>query len=74
MKFILIAVAVYFALLAPANAYIGPGMGAGAVAVVVGIVGAIFLAIFAVLFYPIRRLLKKLKAPKTEEAEKTTKQ
>ena len=45
----------------PALAYIGPGLGAGAIAVVFGVIGSIFLAIFAVLYYPIKRALKKRK-------------
>lgn len=44
-----------------AAAYIGPGVGAGALAAVVGVIGSIFLAIVAVLYYPIKRMLKKKK-------------
>lgn len=42
-----------------AQAYIGPGMGAGVVAAVFGIVGSIFIGIFAVVFYPIKRALRR---------------
>ncbi len=45
-----------------AQAYIGPGVGAGALAAVVGVIGSIFLAIFALVFYPIKRMLKARKA------------
>lgn len=45
-----------------AMAYIGPGMGAGALAAVVGVLGSIVLAIFAVVWYPIKRMLKGRKA------------
>jgi hypothetical protein len=41
-----------------AQAYIGPGVGAGAVAAVLGVLGSIFLAIVAVLYYPIKRMMK----------------
>lgn len=51
-----------------ASAYIGPGMGAGALAAVVGVVGSILLAVFAVLWYPIKRMLK---GSKTKPASKT---
>jgi hypothetical protein len=44
-----------------AEAYIGPGVGAGAIAAVVGVLGSIFLALFAVIYYPIKRMLKKRK-------------
>lgn len=59
-----------FALLpAAAQAYIGPGVGAGALGAVVGVIGAVFLAIFAVLWYPIKRMLKGKKKP--AQADKT---
>ena len=52
-----------------AYGYIGPGMGAGALASVVGIVSALFLGIFAVLYYPIKRLIKKRRGGTPLEAE-----
>ena len=53
----------------PAQAYIGPGMGAGAIAVVLGILAAIVMGFFAVLWYPIKRFLKKRKAAKEMVSE-----
>lgn len=56
----------------PAYAYVGPGLGAGTIAAVLGIIGSIFLALFAVIYYPIKRLLKKWKKKQpsvTEEPE-----
>lgn len=50
----------------PAAAYIGPGVGAGTVAVVLGVVASILMAFVAILWYPIKRLLKKKPAPKPE--------
>ena len=41
----------------PASAYIGPGMGGGVTAAVLGVVGAILLALFGILYYPIKRML-----------------
>ena len=46
----------------PAYAYLGPGMGAGTIAVTLGIIGSIFLALFAVIYYPFKRMLKRRKA------------
>ena len=46
---------------APAAAYTGPGLGAGVIAVVIGFFASIFVALFAVVWYPIKRLLKKSK-------------
>jgi TM2 domain-containing membrane protein YozV len=45
-----------------AEAYIGPGVGAGAFAAVMGVLGSIFLAIVGVIYYPIKRMLKRKKS------------
>lgn len=44
-----------------ASAYIGPGLGAGVVSVILGLLASILLAIFAIFWYPIKRLIKKLR-------------
>ena len=54
-----------------AHAYIGPGMGVGALGVVIGFVLSIFLAILAIFWYPIKRLVKKFK--KDDKATKDIK-
>lgn len=46
---------------APALAYVGPGLGAGAVAVTLGVLGSIVTGILGVIYYPIKRVIKKLK-------------
>lgn len=57
-----------------ATAYIGPGVGAGAIAAVLGVIGSIFLAIVAVAYYPIKRMLKgKNKSAKTTSGDKPAK-
>lgn len=53
----------------PAHAYIGPGAGAGTIAVVLGVIAAFFLALFAILWYPLKRLIKKFK-PSAKKAPK----
>lgn len=55
-----LALAILMIVLQPvaAQAYIGPGVGLGAIGSVLGVIGAIFLALFAVIFYPLKRLLK----------------
>ena len=45
----------------PASAYTGPGMGGGVFAAVLGVVGALLLALFGILYYPIKRMLKNRK-------------
>jgi hypothetical protein len=46
-----------------AHAYIGPGAGAGTIAVVLGILSSIFLAFVGIVWYPIKRLFRKRKVP-----------
>ena len=57
----------------PVFAYIGPGIGAGVVAIVVGFIASIFLAVFAVLWYPLKRLFGRRKKRRlvTEPAEES---
>jgi hypothetical protein len=51
---------------APAYAYVGPGVGAGTIAVVFGILSSIFLAFVGIIWYPIKRLIKGRKASKEQ--------
>lgn len=49
-----------------AEAYIGPGVGAGVIATVLGVLAAIVMAFVAVLWYPLKRLFKRKAAPAPE--------
>ncbi|MEE4349488.1 MAG: hypothetical protein V2J26_04605 [Pacificimonas sp.] len=51
-----------FTIAAPAQAYVGPGMGLGAIGAVLGAIGAIVLAILGLVWYPVKRALKRRKA------------
>ena len=42
----------------PVHAYIGPGAGAGTIAVVLGVIASIVLAFFAIIWYPVKRYFK----------------
>ena len=48
----------------PSHAYIGPGMGGGVIAAVIGFFAAILLGLWGILYYPIKRALKKRKDKK----------
>ena len=48
-----------------AQAYVGPGLGLGTLAVVVGVIGSVLLAVFAIVWYPLKRMLTKRK-PRTK--------
>ena len=43
----------------PSYAYIGPGMGGGVIAIVIGFFAAFFLALWGILYYPVKRALKR---------------
>ncbi|MFS2109665.1 hypothetical protein ACCC88_08260 [Sphingomonas sp. Sphisp140] len=44
-----------------AQAYTGPGLGLGAVGVAFGLIGSILLAIVSVVWYPVKRLVRRLR-------------
>ena len=46
----------------PALAYGGPGLGLGAISTAFGVLGAIFLGIIALLWYPFKRLIRRIRA------------
>lgn len=43
------------------HAYIGPGMAGGIIAAIFGIILAIIIGFIGILYYPIKRFLKKIK-------------
>ncbi|WHU02643.1 hypothetical protein [Sphingomonas sp. NIBR02145] len=51
------------ALTAPlaAQAYTGPGLGLGAIGVAFGLIGSILLAIVSVVWYPVKRLVRRIR-------------
>jgi hypothetical protein len=54
------AVLVAFSAAAPAHAYLGPGVGLGAIGTALGVIGSIVLGLFTVVWYPLKRLIRKL--------------
>lgn len=53
----------------PAQAYIGPGLGAGTIGVILGLVGSVLIAVFAFFWYPIKRTFKKWTSSGDESLE-----
>ena len=51
----------------PAAAYVGPGAGISVLGSLLGILATIFVAIGAILFWPIRKMMKRRKARKETE-------
>jgi hypothetical protein len=54
-----------------AFAYIGPGMTGGVFAATIGIIVAIFAVLFGLIWFPIKRLLKRRKEQKVLESDKS---
>jgi hypothetical protein len=44
-----------------AQAYSGPGVGLGAIGVVLGILGSVFLMTVSLIWYPVKRLIRSLR-------------
>jgi hypothetical protein len=59
--FSLMATALLLAAPQSLGAYIGPGAGIAAIGTVIALIGGILLAILAFLWYPVKRLLAKIK-------------
>lgn len=68
---IIIIVFITLMLAAPqvADAYIGPGAGIAAIGTVLALIGGIILAILAFVWYPIKRLMAKIKNKRKTDKE-----
>jgi|LakMenEpi03Aug12_release.lakeMendotaPanAssembly.Ray.scaffolds.fasta_scaffold87679_3 hypothetical protein len=53
-----------------AYAYIGPGMTGGVIAATIGIVVAILAALFGLIWFPVKKILKKRKEKKNQQQNK----
>ena len=67
-RIIFTSIIVWLAILTPAtaHAYFGPGAGFGAIAAVLGVIGAVLLGLFAIVYYPVKRALSKRKSKDDE--------
>ncbi len=45
--------------------YIGPELGGGIITAVLGFFTSIFLALFAIIWYPVKQLIRRIKGKKT---------
>lgn len=52
------------------NAYIGPGVGGGAIMAILGFIVALLGVIIGLFWFPIKRLLKKTKEKKDQQQNK----
>ena len=54
----------FFFIITSSHAYLGPGVGGGVVVATIGVIVAIFAALFGLIWFPVKRLLKKKKIEK----------
>lgn len=64
---LVIGVSLLLALVDPVFAYIGPGAGIPVIGSLFGLIATIFVAIGAILFWPIRKVLKRRKKRAQEQ-------
>ena len=56
-----------------AFAYVGPGLGLGPLGAILGVILAVFLAFLGLIYYPIKRFLRRNnEKPKTLKAKEAT--
>ena len=73
-KLIITCCALSWLPISEAHAYIGPGVGLGAVGVVLGLVLSVVLALVGLFWYPIKRRMRKPKPPGEPDAAPTATQ
>ena len=65
-----LALFVFFLTTTSSFAYLGPGVGGGVIAATIGIIVAIFAVLFGLIWFPVKRLLKKRKENKSQDQSK----
>ncbi len=63
----IVAVALLAVNAAPALAYMGPGLGLGAIGTALGVVAALLLALLSIVWYPMKRLLRRMRESKSTQ-------
>lgn len=58
---------------APALAYMGPGLGLGAIGSALGVVFALVLALASIAWYPVKRLIRRLRGGKPSKSAQSGK-
>ena len=53
--------------MSPAYGYIGPGLGAGILTLIIGFILTFFVALFTIIYFPIKKLLLKNKKNKKKK-------
>lgn len=67
MRLFVLTLVVFVFFTGNAFGYVGPGLGLSVIGTFIGLVVAIFLSIVGLFWYPLKRLLRKMKLIKPEE-------
>ena len=67
---ILKTIIIFFSFVSAAYAYLGPGIAGGVLVATLGVVIAIFAAIIGVIWFPLKRFLKRRKEKKIKKQKK----
>ena len=74
MRRLIVAFCVIYSMpIGEASAYVGPGLGLGAFGVVLGVLFSIGLAILAVVWYPLKRVLRNFRRRGEEDSASSVK-
>jgi O-antigen ligase len=66
------SVCAFAALPLPALAYIGPGAGLSAIGTILALLGAVLLALFGFIWYPVKRLMAKRRSDSSAAKDSTS--
>lgn len=70
MHLIFLTVLGFFLCIEEVFAYVGPGLGLGAIGAFFGTLLAVLLALIGIIWYPVKRMIKKYKADKNSKEER----
>jgi len=73
MRTAILVLLTFIALTGDAMAYVGPGLGLGIIGAIISGVLAVLLAIVGLIWYPLKRLMKRKRSPSDSEKEEIRK-
>ena len=69
MRYIFFTFVIFFLATNNAHAYVGPGIGLGAIGAIIGVIASVFLAIVGFIWYPAKRFFSKKKKKNSDNTE-----
>jgi len=69
MQYLFIFTSIFLVHIGDATAYVGPGLGLGAIGAFIGVVVAVLLAMIGLFWYPLKRLIRRLRSKPTRNNE-----